>query len=220
MITRKTLMSKVYKNSSGVLTSPYGWRAWQNRTHRGEDWDSTMSEAPKLYVPFNGIVQSIRTALTDDRGKYVEIKIGPWYLLFQHLATVSVKKGQRVVAGSLMAVQGGSGKTLNQYKSHSHVEWAKYPMGDSRRVALDPVVKFYPFFTAPVYPTKTVVVSDLRIRTGHGTDAPTTGKYAELKAYTIYETVLDDGYYWGRIDWVLNLWIALKTADGKRVYAK
>ena len=220
MITRKTLMYKVYKNTSGVMTSPFGWRAWQNRTHRGEDWDSTLSEAPKLYVPFNGVVNNIRTALADDRGKYVEIKIGSWYLLFQHLAQINVARGQRVLAGKQFAVQGGSGKTLTAYKSHSHVEWAKYPIGDSRRVALDPALKFYPVFTAPTYQTKTVVVSDLNIRIGHGTAATITGKHAELKPYTIYAQALGDGFVWGCIDWVLDYWIALKTADDKKVYAK
>ena len=66
----------------------------------------------------------------------------------------------------------------------------------------------------------TVVVSDLNIRRGHGTDAEKTGRYMPLGLCTIYDKVLDDGFIWGRIDWTDNLWIALCTADGKKIYVK
>lgn len=223
MITRKALQTKIYKTSSVALTSAYGTPRPGGRTHEGEDWDVTIADDhPKLYAPYNGIITYVRDILSSERGKIVEIKIAgtPWYALIQHDYKISVKKGQRVTAGTLIAIQGGSGTTINQFKSHVHIELSKRPYGDPLRKPVNPNVYFYPFFNPPKWPIKTVVVSDLRIRKGHSIDAEWTGKYADLKAYVIYDTVLEDGYYWGRIDWVLDLWIAIKTAAGKKVYAK
>lgn len=133
----------------------------------GEDADDITGDHPRHYAPYNCIVTHVRNTLTDDRGKFLEIKVGTWYILMQHDFEVRVRDGQRVEAGGLLGIQGGSGRTINQYRSHLHYEFAKYPYGDARRKPINPVLYFYPFFTPPKYPVKTVVVSGLRIRAGH-----------------------------------------------------
>ena len=220
MLSRNALYKKLYKTNTAVLTSRFGAPRPNGRTHKGEDADDITGNNPKIYMPFYGVVTKVRNTLSDDRGKYVEIKFQNWYLLIQHLQSVSVKVGQRVEMGKLLCVQGGSGRTLTQYASHLHYEFAKYPMGDSRRVPLNPTIHFYPLFVEKKYPVKEVVVSDLNIRVGHGLSAPKLGKYAPLGPTKIFETALDDGFVWGRIDWVMDYWIALRTADGRKVYVK
>ena len=223
MITRKTLYKKLYKTNTAVLTSKFGSPRPGGRTHKGEDSDDITGNNPRIYMPFYGVVTKVRNTLSDDRGKYIEIKFQNYYLLCQHLQSISVVVGQRVPMGKFIALQGGSGHSgLTQYASHLHYEFAKYPMGDSRRVSLNPasLTGFYNTFIEKKYPVKQVVVSDLNIRTGPGLNFPTTGKHAPSGSVRIFQTVLKDGYYWGKIDWALELWVALRTADGKRVYVK
>lgn len=221
MITRKDYYKRIYKSAAGVLTSKYGAPRPDGRTHAGEDSDITYADDhPKIYAPVNCVVTHARNVLTDDRGKFLELKLGPsLYLILQHDYQISVKDGQRVAEGTLIAVQGGSGRTLNQYKSHIHHEWARYPYGDPRRKPINPNLYFYPLFTPPKYTVKTVVVDGLRIRSGASLTAPKVGT-AGKQAYTIFETVTADGFVWGRIDWVLDQWIALRSADGTKVFAK
>lgn len=222
MITRKTLYNRLYKTDTAVLTSKFGSPRPNGRTHMGEDSDDITGNNPKIYMPFYGIVTHLRNELTDDRGRYVEIKVGNWYILIQHLQSIGVLKGQRIEKGKLLCVQGGSGKTMTQYASHLHYEFAKYPMGDLLRKSINPtsLMGFYTTFVEPKYPTKTVIVKDLNIRTNPGLNGTIIGKAEMGKAYTIFETVTKDGYVWGRIDWTLNEWIAIKKADGSKVYAK
>jgi hypothetical protein len=92
-------------------------------------------------------------------------------------------------------------------------------MGDPRRIALNPVYGLYLTFIPPKYPTKKVIVSDLHIRQGHSVKGKALG-YIDLGPIEIFEQYVQDGYVWGRIDWVLDQWIALRSTDGKKVYAK
>ena len=219
MITRKQLYKGIYQTDTAVLTSPYGAPRPNGRIHVGEDADDITGEHPRLYAPYNCVVTNVRNTLSDDRGKFLEIKVGSWYILMQHVYEVRVRKGQRISAGGLLAIQGGSGRTLEQYRSHLHYEFAKYPYGDSRRKPINPVLYFYPFFSPPTYLSKTVVVSGLRIRAGHYLGAVILGT-AEKRSYTIYETVTEGDYVWGRIDWEKDLWMAIKSTDGRRIFAK
>jgi hypothetical protein len=219
MITRKQLLKGIYGTDTAVLTSPYGAPRPNGRIHVGEDADDITGDHPRLYAPYNCVVTHVRNTLTDDRGKFLEIKVGTWYILMQHDFEIRVRDGQRVEAGGLLGIQGGSGRTINQYRSHLHYEFAKYPYGDARRKPINPVLYFYPFFTPPKYPVKTVVVSGLRIRAGHYLKAEIISR-ATKRAYTIYETVTQDGYVWGRIDWEKDQWMALNSTDGRSVFAK
>ena len=219
MITRKQFLKGIYKTDTAVLTSPFGAPRPGGRTHLGEDADDITGDHPKLYAPYNCIVTHVRNTLTDDRGKFLEIKVGSWYILMQHDFEIGVRDGQRVAAGKLLGIQGGSGKTLDQYRSHLHYEFAKYPYGDARRKAINPVLYFYPFFTPPKYPVRTVIVSGLRIRAGHSLKSEILGTAAK-RPYTIFDTATQDGYLWGRIDWEKEEWIALKSTDGRKVFAR
>jgi len=173
-------------------------------------------------MSFYGVVTQVHNELTNDRGKWIEIKFQNWYMLLQHLNSISVKVGQRVPMGKLLCVQGGSGRTLTQYASHLHYEFAKYPMGDPRRVSINPtsLTGFYTTFIEKKYPIKEVVVSDLNLRKGPGLEAAKVGKYAPLGPTPVFETVLKDGFYWGMVDWVMKYWVALRTADGRKVYVR
>ena len=96
MITRKSLMKKVYQKDGGQLTSPFGSpRDGGTRTHAGEDWDIAGGDHPNLYAPFNCVIQSVRDKLsTSERGRLVEMKVkSDWYITIQHDYKVVVEKG-------------------------------------------------------------------------------------------------------------------------------
>jgi len=60
-------------------------------------------------------------------GKYVVIKhnwdCGPIYSLYAHLATTTVKAGQRVTQGTKLGKMGYTGRGLNRERAHVHLEF-------------------------------------------------------------------------------------------------
>ena len=90
------------------------------RSSSGEPLDVVMSMAPGIVVHTNA------TSNRSNYGRYVVVQhafdSGPFYSLYAHLKSISVKPGQRVKAGSVLGMLGYTGVGINRRRAHVHVE--------------------------------------------------------------------------------------------------
>lgn len=74
---------------------------------------------------YPGTVYAVRTALSDDAGRYVCVKHNisgiTVYSFYQHLKSVSVAVGQSVSGGDVIGIAGQTGTTETQYARHLHL---------------------------------------------------------------------------------------------------
>lgn len=90
------------------------------RDSSGEPRDPVMSMADGRVVHTNS------TSSRSNYGRYVVVQhtfdSGPFYSLYAHLRSVTVKPGQIVKAGSQLGVLGYTGVGINKRRAHVHVE--------------------------------------------------------------------------------------------------
>ncbi|MGK0188886.1 MAG: murein DD-endopeptidase MepM/ murein hydrolase activator NlpD [Verrucomicrobiales bacterium] len=90
------------------------------RDSSGEPRDPVMSMADGKVVHTN------TTSSKSNYGRYVVVQhnfsSGPFYSLYAHLKSISVKPGQVVKAGSQLGVLGYTGVGINKRRAHVHVE--------------------------------------------------------------------------------------------------
>ncbi|MCB1100134.1 MAG: M23 family metallopeptidase [Verrucomicrobiae bacterium] len=91
-----------------------------NRDGSGEPRDPVMSMAAGKVVHTNS------TSSKSNYGQYVVIQhdfdSGPFYSLYAHLNSISVKPGQIVKPGSQLGILGYTGVGINKRRAHVHVE--------------------------------------------------------------------------------------------------
>jgi len=106
----------------GIITSDFGWRRIKRRKefHPGVDigapYGSKVVAAADGYVLFSGWVRGY--------GNTVVLYHGFGYItLYAHMATVAVKRGERVPKNGIVGYVGSSGRTTGP---HLHYEVIKY----------------------------------------------------------------------------------------------
>lgn len=114
----------------------YGHADHEERTswgfHQGTDIsvkEPYRSQSPIYHVAlWPGTVIETRTQANNAKGLWVVIDHGNcFYTRYQHLSSVSVKKGDVVQAGDVVGTMGGSGVGMNQYGRHAHIELILWP---------------------------------------------------------------------------------------------
>ncbi len=109
-------------------SSGFGTRVTNgSRNHAGIDIGTSGATGIKAYSVANGVVETVVTTLSSDRGRYVKIDHGTvdgqkFETLYQHLASVDVKVGDTVSLGQPVGTIGGSGKTESAFPIHLHFE--------------------------------------------------------------------------------------------------
>lgn len=111
------------KNDSGfcfpvknIITSPYGWREWNHRPHRGVD--IRLQTGCPVHAVFGGIVRIARTM--GGYGKLVVIRHSNGLeTVYGHLSRINVQPQQRVKAGEVIGLGGSTGHSTGP---HLHFE--------------------------------------------------------------------------------------------------
>lgn len=100
-------------------TNPPGRRYWSLGWHTGDDWPTPTGT--KAYAMTDGVVRSVSTTSAYGRQVVVEAVVDGvrFRWSFNHLSAVSVKTGQRVKAGQVLARTGATGNVTGP---HNHVE--------------------------------------------------------------------------------------------------
>jgi hypothetical protein len=100
-----------------VVTSPFGWRAWDNAFHRGIDFGTGEHNLP-IYAVDGGYVTFVGYNLC--AGNWIEIYHGDGlYTRYMHNIANFVEEGQRIERGMQIAL---SGTTGNSTGNHLHFE--------------------------------------------------------------------------------------------------
>lgn len=115
-----------YKSGMVRVTSPYGMRTLDGVTamHKGVDLVGTVKT---IVSPCAGEIgwageynDKAAGGRTWEWGNYVRLETDDGYMVYLcHLASVSVRVGQRVAAGDVLGVEGSTGKSTG---SHCHFE--------------------------------------------------------------------------------------------------
>ena len=100
-----------------TITSPFGWRAWDNSFHRGMDFGTGAHNLP-IFAADGGEVTFVGYSLT--AGNWIIIYHGEGlYTRYMHNLANFVEVGQRVERGQQIAL---SGTTGNSTGNHLHFE--------------------------------------------------------------------------------------------------
>ena len=115
-----------YKSGTVRVSSPFGWRTMTagREYHKGVDLvgtDKTIVAPCDGKVGWAGMVDDAATGgRTHEWGNYIRIETDNGHMVYIcHLASVSVRTGQRVRAGDVLGVEGSTGKSTG---SHCHFE--------------------------------------------------------------------------------------------------
>lgn len=97
-----------------TVTSPYGFRTdpFTNTTqfHKGIDLKTDRSH---VYSILHGeVAQADFDAVL---GNYVKIRHGKYTVIYGHLSSLAVKKGDKVRAGSVLGISGSTGKSMGDH---------------------------------------------------------------------------------------------------------
>ena len=97
---------------------------FKGTTHKGIDLVGITSK--NIYSTVDGIIEIASNADPDGFGTYVRIKADNtgWLYYYGHMQSVNVKPGQHVSVGTLLGVEGSTGKSTG---SHCHYEVRKIP---------------------------------------------------------------------------------------------
>ena len=107
----------VHPVPGSVLTSPFGWRDWDNAFHRGVDFGTGASHLP-VYAVQSGVVTFAGWA--NCAGWWIEITHGNGLVTrYMHHEQNFVRVGQEVVQGQQIAVTGSTGRSTG---NHLHFE--------------------------------------------------------------------------------------------------
>lgn len=97
---------------------------FKGTNHKGIDLVGITSK--NIYSTINGTVEIASNADPNGFGTYVRIKADNtgWLYYYGHMSSVNVKVGQHVTAGTLLGVEGSTGKSTG---SHCHYEVRTIP---------------------------------------------------------------------------------------------
>ncbi len=116
-------LSRILKNANNQITQKYN-----ALSHKGIDLVKEKNKTAEVIAHSDGIVTAIHTGMGNVRGatgnasygNYVKLKHdNGMYTLYAHLATVNVKKGDKIKRGDVLGQMGQSG---NAYGIHLHFE--------------------------------------------------------------------------------------------------
>lgn len=116
-------------SSLSRCTSAMYWRNLSISTgvHYGEDYSAKQSNGKGIELAAVADGTVVETGNVNGRGIYVIVQMDslpgePKYqYLYQHLTSYSVKKGDRVKAGDIIAISGGTGGNMS-FAVHLHIE--------------------------------------------------------------------------------------------------
>lgn len=195
-------MIRVVTNAKARITQYYG----DKNKHGGVDIGWVGGEGDNVYAHSDGVVTTVITGKPKNNnttgnatyGNYVDIKHSNGYLTrYAHLATVDVKKGDKVVAGAKIGYIGESGNTFGK---HLHFE-IRTPKGKT----IDP----FPYLMTDLPSTATGV--EYRVHVLDGDWLPWVSKvdetyegYAGIYGKTIDGIQVKNRTYCAHID---NQWL-------------
>ena len=128
------------QNGGAVISSPFGRRTdpvtgEPGRMHRGVDF--AVPVGTPVYVPADGEVIMVgcdTQGCSKGYGKRIYIKHDGFYTLYGHLSHYTVKKGQKVKAGDMIALSGNTGKSTGP-----HLHWEVRVGNNLAQNAVDPL---------------------------------------------------------------------------------
>lgn len=120
-----------------IITQDYGVSAISGGDHLGIDMDNGFGA--DIYAVADGVIDEVGTGCAVDggrlgnwcnqgQGNFIRLKVDDGdriiYVVYMHLSTIDVKKGDNVTVGQVIAKQGHSG---NSTASHLHLEFRLIP---------------------------------------------------------------------------------------------
>lgn len=139
---QEVIIMKLYEGNYKISSS-FGPRKLDNgdtRVHRGIDCVGI--ESKNIIAPTNGLIVSSKIITNKNNptwewGNYVKMDdLNGFYLFFCHLASRSVKTGQKVDKGQIIGVEGRTGYVVGNTGNHLHFEVRR----KSDNVSIDPEV--------------------------------------------------------------------------------
>lgn len=207
------LASKAFRRTDWYVTSPYGKRkdpiTGKTATHWGTDYGTHCKKWP-LYAVEDGYVQAV-TKSNSGYGNHIWIRYPRinLSLMYAHMDSIILKKGDKVKEGTLVGYTGTTGKSTG---IHLHLGMTK--IGSDTWLnphAYDYIPPSTETVTNPVDRDESkdqvkVITTSLRCRKEPNLKGSIIGFVQTNKFYNYFEVKENDGYKWYRI--ADNQWIA------------
>lgn len=213
------LFHNLYENDKSKtiwISSPFGYRinpitGKKGEFHNGVDYSAQGKSVP-CYAIEDGTVLNCGTDISGAKFVYVYFPKLGMVGLYYHLASISVKKNQKVNASTKI---GMLGKTGNATGIHLHFSWFKYAdysKSMNNRTYYDYNTYVFPSdkVGTPVQRNENVNQIEVTATVLNGRKAPslkgTILGYVNVGIYNILQEAIADGYTWYEIE--KDLWIA------------
>lgn len=168
---------------------------YKGEYHKGIDLVGISSK--NLYSTVNGVVEIASNADPNGFGIYIRIKADDtgWLYYYGHMSSVNVKVGQHVAVGTLIGVEGSTGKSTG---SHCHYEVRTIPGNKNSFVdinELSGITNTIGTYTSNLFPSESTQSSGISSTTSNIIYRVQAGSFSKKENATSYKNeLINKGY--------------------------